>query len=230
MKHAILTLIATGCVAFSALAQAPPTVSEVFDRYERAIGGRTAFDRFTTRVSIGTYEVVTRALARPVEVYAKAPNKRVQIFGLGEAAQGFNGETGWQINVSENGLTELTGPGLANAKREAIFNGEVTLKELYARLTFDGTSKVGTRNAYVIQATSREGLAEKLFFDAQSGLLLRRVVGPTETEFSDYRDVDGVRLPFSIVRKLPGTTLSWKFREIRHNVEIDDAKFAVPTP
>jgi len=81
--------------------------------------------------------------------------------------------------------------------------------------------------------------AEKLFFDAQSGLLLRRIVftktvlgkNPEQTDFEDYREVDGVRLAFTIrVSSLDdnhfGTTRN--FIEVKHNVPVADVKFDIP--
>ncbi len=76
-------------------------------------------------------------------------------------------------------------------------------------------------------------------FDVQSGLLLRRVVltetklgpDPEQTDFEDYRDVDGVKLPFTVrVSYLDdnhfGTTRN--FTEVKHNVAVDDATFSMP--
>lgn len=209
-------------------AQAQPSVEQILDKYERAIGGRAAFDKFTTRVMIGTFVNETNGLTVPVEIYLKAPNKRVQVLGFGEASEGFNGEVGWSLNTTQNGFLELTGLRLAGAKREAVFNGEIRLRELYAKLTVAGTSKVGDRDADVIEATPSEGAAEKLYFDRQTGLLVRQAVRRMEIDFGDYRVVDDIKLPFSIRRKNPVGVMSTTFRSIKHDVPIDEAKFAVP--
>ena len=82
----------------------------------------------------------------------------------------------------------------------------------------------------MIDATPPEGLSEKLYFDQQTGLMVRQINGMLETNFDDYRDVDGIKLPFSIRRTFPAGAISTTLREIKHNVPIDDAKFIVPTP
>ncbi len=80
---------------------------------------------------------------------------------------------------------------------------------------------------------------EKLFFDTQSGLLLRRIVltgtalglDPEQTDFKDYTDVDGVKLPFTtIVSYLDDSHLGTtrKYIEVKQNMPIDDAKFERP--
>jgi hypothetical protein len=154
-------------------------------------------------------------------------------------------EVGWSLNTTQNGLRELRGPGLARIKRESEFNREVKLKDQYSTLSLAGTAGVAGREAYVIEAVPVEGSSEKLYFDTQSGLLVRRDVqgeitpdgqslirAAIETYFEDYRTVDGVKLPFTLRRKLPGDAgnIFNRFREITFNVPIADSKFSVPNP
>ena len=95
---------------------------------------------------------------------------------------------------------------------------------------------VGERDVYVISAPSSEGNGEKLFFDAQTGLLVRRylefktVLGstPVQVDYEDYREVDGVKLPFSIRWSNPRYSWGRKIDQIKHNVAIDDEKFSPP--
>ena len=76
----------------------------------------------------------------------------------------------------------------------------------------------------------------KLYFDEQSGLLLRLVryadsplgLTPTQIDYGDYRDVDGVRVPFRWTIAEPGGSSTIQLREIRQNVPIDEARFAKP--
>ncbi len=236
--------LVVGVMAHAQAPAATPTVDQIFDRYVQAIGGKAAFAKLTTRVMVGTWENQARGLTRPLEIYVKAPDKYVQIIGFGEASSGFNGEVGWSLNTTQNGLRELTGAGLARQKREAEFYKEIKIRELYARLTLAGKKKVGDREAYVIEAVSAAGNTEKLYFDAQTGLLVRRdgtaevssdgesqVRVASEVYFEDYREVDGIKLPFTIRLKLGSAgIISTRFREIKHNVPIDDSQFSVPNP
>jgi hypothetical protein len=76
----------------------------------------------------------------------------------------------------------------------------------------------------------------KLYFDAQSGLLLRLVRyaetplgnNPTQIDYSDYRDVDGVKVPFIWAVSRPGNHFTIQIEKTQQNVPIDDAKFAKP--
>jgi hypothetical protein len=233
MKRAVVALALTLTVGVRGFAQTP-SVDQILDRYVEAIGGRAAFDKLTSRVMIGSFEVAERGITVPLEVYAKPPDIRVEIMGFGEASQGFNGKVGWSMNVSDNGLRELTGPQLARFKRQSLFNREVKIREQFARLTAGGTARIGERETYVLEGIGGGPTdlgTERLFFDVRTGLLVRQNAGVVEINFEDYREVDGVRLPFAIRRKIPNAgVISSVFREIKHNVPIDESKLNVPNP
>src|SRR5713226_9687088 len=99
-----------------------------------------------------------------------------------------------------------------------------------------GKDKIGDREVYVIGATLPDNRGERLFFDAETGLLLRRIgytrtmigIIPEQTDFEDYREVEGVKFPFTVrVSSVdPGNPVSTrKFAEIKLNVPVDDSKF-----
>lgn len=224
-----------------------PTVDQILDKYVQAIGGKAAFEKLKTRVMKGTSENLTTSRVAAIEIYAKAPNKRVEMVGAADydSSRGFNGAVGWSLNMTETGFRELSGHGLAAEKREAEFHREIKLRDLYPRLTLAGKEKVGDREAYVIEATPADGDTEKLYFDVQTGLLIRRdgtiempkdgripveslIKIPVESYFEDYREIDDVKLPFTVRHSLPGVRTITRFKEIKHNTPIGDAKFNKP--
>ncbi len=78
----------------------------------------------------------------------------------------------------------------------------------------------------------------KLYFDQQSGLLVRQVryartaagALPTQVDYSDYREVAGVKMPFRVMTTwADGRTLT-QLTEVQPNAPIDAAKFAQPAP
>src|SRR5215475_11818691 len=200
-----------------------PTVDQILDKYVQAIGGEAAFGKLTTRVAKGTIEEEVSGVTGSFVVYAQAPNKLALIgraqtkegFGF-DISHGFDGVVGWSVNkaVMGPGFRELSGKELAAEKRDAEFYSEVRLKELYPRMTLRGKMKVGVREAYVIEAKPAEGNPEKWYFDTQTGLLVRtdsvreRAEGvriPCATYLKDYREVDGIKLPFTIRQFFPGS-------------------------
>jgi hypothetical protein len=60
-----------------------------------------------------------------------------------------------------------------------------------------------------------------LFFDAATGLLLRR----NNSYYEDYREVGGVKLPFVSREESPYGLVVLRMTEIKHNVAIDKSTF-----
>jgi len=236
----LLVLLAglTAAVAQTTPQAALPSVDQVLDKYVKAIGGKAAFEKLTSRVSKGTLEMAQLPGPAAEEIYAKAPNKQYMVTDLssfGQARRGFNGAVGWEDNP-QNGMRDITGPELAEMKRDADFYRAIKLRELYPKMTVKGKESVNGHDAYVVEATPPEGAAETLYFDADSGLLVRSVRetgGPNgnatlDITFDDYREVDGIKLPFVMHFSLGDFTFVIKLSEVKHNVPIDDAKFDKP--
>ncbi|HEX8652383.1 MAG TPA: c-type cytochrome [Pyrinomonadaceae bacterium] len=214
-----------------------PTVDQVLSRYVEALGGRAALEKLKTRVMKGS-QIRFDGTASPLEIYQAAPNKLVAIVTTanGVVASGFNGTVGWSRNP--RGQRELSGEQLTQMKRTAEFYSGLRLKELYPKMTLEGKEKVGDREAYVIRTQVSEKRVEKLYFDTQTGLLIRNlgldetILGyiPDQEDFSDYREVDGVKLPFNIQMSYVDPWIGWtrKFTEIKHNVPVEDMKFNIP--
>ncbi len=105
-----------------------------------------------------------------------------------------------------------------------------------AKLTVKGIEKVGDRDAYLVEGTTADGYTEKMYFDTQNGLLLRTDSEadtpqgkiPATVLTSDYREVDGVKIPFTMVEKTPTIEFTLKLDSVKHNVPIDDTKFNKP--
>ena len=99
---------------------------------------------------------------------------------------------------------------------------------------------IGDNEVYVIDATLKDAPIgsnpEKLYFDTRTGLLLRRyaesatVLGmfPLQTDYEDYREVDGIKQPFLIRWSMPGRSWGRKISEVKQNVTIDEAQFNPP--
>lgn len=231
-----------------------PGVDQVIETYHQAIGGRAAIDRVQTRqtrmsllrpklVNSGTPDaaMINRGETWSVETYQKAPDKYLMIVTTpgGVIQQGLNGTDGWI--KTPNGQRELNSQELKQISQQADLSKDFKLKEQYSKLNVAGKEKLRGHEAYVIEAWSQDNKREQLFFDTQSGLLLRRIVltetplglDPEVTDFEDYREVDGVKLPFTVrVSYLDdnhyGTTRT--IEEIRQNVPIDDARFNPSQP
>jgi len=229
---------ATPPAAPPAATTAMPTADQILDRYVAAEGGSGTLKRLLSRVMTGTLSVPSMQLSGTVEIHEKAPNRSLGTITINGASyrQGFDGTAGWTDDPA-NGLRDQTGDELAEARRESDFYHALDLHKLYSKFTLVGKEKVGERDAYVIEAAVPEGgPPEKLYFDVQSGLVLRdssQRHGPDgvtgfQQDYEDYRDVDGVKLPFTIRQTNEGTLVIITVAEYHHNVPLDDGEFVKP--
>jgi carboxyl-terminal processing protease len=203
----------------SATSPGLPSVDSILNKYLEASGGKEAFEKITSRVSTGTVEITALGITGTAELSEQSPGKstlRIDAPGLGIVQSTFDGSRAW-LQDPLQGFIRFTGPGLELAKASAVFNKQTRLKELYPAAVVIGKEKLGARETYVV----RMGF-EKWYFDAADGLLLRR----GNTYFEDYREVDGLKLPFKMRDDIfNGAGIIYQFKEIKHNVAIDAAKF-----
>jgi carboxyl-terminal processing protease len=196
-----------------------PTVDAIFEKYVVASGGQAAFEKITSRVSTGTVELTALSMIGKVEFDERAPNQSTIIIdapGLGVTQRTFDGSQAW-LQDPLVGLISLSGLGLEIAKATAAFNKQSRLKELYPAARLVGKEKLNGKDVFVVQMGFERG-----YFDAEGGLLLRK----GNTYYDDYREVDGVKLPFKIREDvISGVGLIYQLTEIKHNVSIDEAKF-----
>jgi len=218
---------------------AEPTTDQILDKYVQAIGGRQAVEKITSRVAKGTFEISAMGLKGEIEVYAKAPNKTLRIqhlSGVGEILDGYDGKIGWSQSPMM-GLREKSGDELAVIARSSDLHAPIKTRQLYSKLEFKGKEKVGNRETYVILATPADGAPVKMYFDTQTGLIARTdmtIETPEgqlqiETTVDDYREVDGIKIPFTMRQESSASSAVIKLTEVKHNVAIDDAKFNKPS-
>jgi len=214
-----------------------PTADKILARYIEALGGREAWQKLNARISKGTIEVPAMNLSGTVEMREKAPNSMLALLLINGAAyrQGFNGSVGW-ADDPQNGLREMAGAELEETRRDSDFYHPLDLKKIYSKFTVSGMEKIRERDAYVVEAALAEGGADTLYFDVQSGLVLR-IVSQHHTpegvitfmeDLSDYRAVDGVTLPFTVHQSSEESDFTIRFSDIRHNMSLEDAQFSKP--
>jgi zinc protease len=235
----IQTPAASAPSSSAAPAAALPGADQVLKHYVEAIGGRAAWEKLHSRVSKGTIEIpAMNNLSGTIEVHMKAPNSILVVINLGGAViqQGFDGTTAWSEDP-RNGLRVLAGGELDDEKREANFYHALDLQKVYSKMIVTGREKIGDHDTYVVEATPNGGGdTDKLYFDVQSGLEVRSVnhrhTPDGSMEFSanigDYKDVDGIKLPFSVAQASSQSAFIIKFTDIQHNVDLADSQFAKP--
>lgn len=249
------------------IVQAPgaPVAESILDRYIEAAGGAQRLAGLTSFVGRGT-SVSFGGFGGDgaVEIVAQAPDKRAMIIvfkeatGRGDQIRTYDGRTGWlRTPLNVLGEFQLTGTDLDGSRVDAqlSFPGQIkqmltnvrtgpptTITDLPAPFSQSVLQQgVPSEQAHVVdvvQGTGPRGLLVTLYFDRQSGLLLRELrygsspIGriPTQIDFADYRDVNGIKLPFRITFAWLDGRDSIILNDITTNVPIDQAKFGRPAP
>ena len=224
-----------------------PSVDDVLGKYAQALGGDAAIGKVSSLSEKGSVEMLIPnppgvttppAMGQPAaEVYRKAPDKAVTIIHLpmGVMQQGFDGVVGWHQYPAYEG--EDTGGSLALLKRWSELMPGLQAKADYTGLVVDAIEKIGDRDAYRVVGQRPNGV-DRLYFDAQSGLLVRlwttmdTPLGsvPEELNFEEYRDVSGVKIPFTVrVASLEGDR-TYQWSQVVVNAPVEDSVFAQPAP
>jgi len=212
-----------------------PTAQQLIDKYVQASGGAGAIDKVTSRVMKGTIDFGGRSL--PIDIYSKNPDKRISFTHLseGDSVTAFNGQQGW-LGSPGRPLRDLRGSDLDAAAIDADLHLATDLGKMFSKMQVRGVERIDDKDAYEVVG-QREGKTPiRLYFDQQSGLLLRLVrfgdtaLGwlPTEIDYADYREVNGVKVPYRWTLARPGGKFTIQVSELNQNVPVDDAKFDRP--
>jgi hypothetical protein len=217
------------------------TVDQVFTKYITALGGAQRLAGLTSYVATGTYAGFnTGGSAIAVDVYAKAPNQRAQVVHMqeGDAVKTFDGSQAWAAEGwRPMPLLPLTGGNLEGARLEAVVQFPAGIQKAYATWQVSGTLLDG-KSTTILQGSNPNELPVNFYFDAESGLLVRIVrwnrtsvgIVPTQIDFADYRDVNGVKMPHRLVLTWTDGQNTYEFKQIRPNVPIEAARFNRPAP
>ncbi len=214
------------------------TAARIIDKSIAATGGRAAIEKLVSTWAKGSMEFTGQEAHGVMELWAKAPDKQLVVMNLesvGEIKQGFDGHTAWGQDAAGE-IIELRGTPLDDTRRASVFNAPLKWRELYPKAERVGVLVIDGHKAYGVRLTTADGTSVTRYYDAATFLLVREsgrrqtAQGPMQitVDFSDYRDVDGVKAPFLIRQKLPVGEIVVHISQMKNNLEIDDARFAKP--
>jgi len=224
-----------------------PTVDSIVQRFIDVVGGADALQKVSTRVMKGV--MLAGGVQTTIDVYTKAPNKRLTIVRNAalEAEAGsdtrtndqytaYDGKAGW-MGRSGQPAQDMSIPDSEVASIDAEFALPLRLKEMFPQLRRGRPEEVNGRPCEVLNGSGPGRPSVRLYFDTQTGLLIRMIryvetpLGrmPTQVDYSQYQAIGGVNVPFVWTVSRIGSQFTIKIIEASENVLIDDAKFAKPS-
>lgn len=214
-----------------------PSVEEILAKYETALGGKANLAKITSR------EIKARRIEpdgktfEEEEVLQKGAKMSVKTiypskqYGDYTVEEIYDGKRAFKLGNGSR--IELKADEMEQIKREAQIFANPNLRAIYPTMDFRFVDKIEGRESFVISATTADNNRERLYFDSQTGLLIRRIAStPTvlgafefQVDYLDYKDFSGVKLPTVIKFAVPNIRWTRKILEVKNNAAIDDKKF-----
>jgi len=221
-----------------------PPATQILDKYIQAVGGAQKLAGLTSYIATGSslgYEGLGGGGS--FQIFAKSPDQRTTLISFkdhperGDSTRAYNGSAGWI--KSPRGLFpayDLTGSELDGARLDALLSFPGQIKTALSSWRVGALDSIGDKEVQVVQGSGPRGLLATLYFDTKTGLLVRLVrysaspIGrvPTQIDYSDYRDVNGIKFPFKYTFSWLDGRDSFQLSDVKINVPIDAAKFGKP--
>lgn len=212
------------------------SASQVFDLYVKAIGGKEKLTRvedlvMKMQMEAGTgmnLDVVTKQ--KQPEMYYLS----VAMMGNVVSKQVLNGDKGMSVGMGQKQMLE--GDQLAELKSQAIIFPELTYQKDGFQSELLGIEQIENQDAYKVKITSPAGKITTDFFSIESGLKLRSIstqdAGPMgqvtiSTDYFDYKEVEGIILPYLVKQSVGPQVLNMKVLEIKINSGLTSDDFKV---
>jgi hypothetical protein len=248
MKIAAIRVALAVAICAVGPAAAAQTPDEVIEKSIAALGGRDAFAKATSRSTAGTIVLNTPAgdITGSLEVFEAPPNKvrtviKADLTSLGAGPmvmdQRFDGHAAYALDTLQ-GNRDITGNQLDNMKNGAFPHPFLNYKAQGTTARLTGKEKVGDRDAFVVTFDPATGSAVRQYIDATTYMPIKSVVTVNvpqlgqdleqTTEFFDFRDVDGIKIPFRLKVSSSVQSFTVNVTKVEHNAKLDPSMFVKP--
>ena len=209
------------------------TADQILEKYVAALGGADALKKIDTRVMKGV--TIVNGNESPIELFTKAPNKRLSISN-GSSYTVFDGTAGWMGSTGRP-ARELSASESDGGSIDAEFSLALRMKEIFPQLRRGRPETIDGVECEVLTGNRPGKTPVRMYFDKNTGLLVRLVryaetpMGrmPTQIDYSDYHEMDGVKSPWRWTLSRPNGRFTIQVKEAKNNVPVDDAKFVRPS-
>lgn len=216
-----------------------PPANKILDDAAAAQGSKSAFAKVKTMKMSGKISMPAQKINGTMMTMMQLPDKVYvlqEIGGIGKFEQGYDGKTGWSRDPI-NGLRTLAGGELKQMQNQSNEVRSSDWRSLYKAPKVLGVRKVGSADAYAVQMTPiKGGKPVVTFYDIKTKLPVRTdlVVEsaqgsiPTQSFISDYRLVNGLRVPFKTRQVVGATEVNVNLDSVQVNAPVDNKIFMKP--
>lgn len=215
-----------------------PKAEDLLDKYLAAVGGAPALEKIKSRVQSGKVHTFN-GQTFPADIYAEAPNKRVSIMHLqaGDSITAYNGERGWMTIPTRPSHVMSTAEAQGVAI-DADMQFAEHVRNMYTKFRVENGEKIDGHETYLVAGSAEGKPPLRLYLDKESGLPARLIrysqsplgLDPTQIDYSDYREADGVKVPFRWSLSRPGNRFTIEVEKMEQNVAIGAERFTPPPP
>ncbi len=219
------------------------TVDELMAKSIEAAGGEANWRKITSRVIVGDVDMIHQGVKGTTTIYSKMPNKtatEMTFTAIGKTiAKGFEffDGTGGEELYTFAPVEKYSGKKLEDMRLGSDMLALLNWKTNYKTIEIRGTEKCGEEECYAVEFMPEKGTKVTELYSTKTFLLMKRqgIISSSTSEqsipysitFSDYREVDGIKIAFKMVSTNIGMgDIVTVVKSVKHNVEIDDKMFA----
>ena len=245
--NVVLTKLSANGAAPAATSDSKPPIAidDLLAKMIAAYGGEENIRKHNSSLTTIAVDFENQGVQAKGTISARAPNMSASELTftaldkkLGSMMSYFDGSSGGEI-ISFAPAETYTGKRLEDIKAGSDFYDVLDWKKNYQKITFKKMGKVGDEEVYVIERRNEKGTPITDYVSTKSFLVLRRdVIVASETSglelpqtewFSDYRNVDGVMVPFKQVsNNIANGDIVFRVIDVTFNVEVPDSVFRKP--
>lgn len=203
----------------------------IFEKYISALGGKDAILKVQDRYYV--MNATFQDFEIEIAVYQKAPNKFLQStsFAGQETYLVYDGEKGYQKSFMGDG--DVEGSDLEMLMIDASLHFVANYQDFGIKFELLGEEKVAGKNSYKVKVILPSGASMTYYFDSETFLRVResKIISTpqgsvsVDIDYLDFREVDGVKYPFSIIQSVGPMKLNFSVSGVQINKGISDDIF-----
>jgi CubicO group peptidase (beta-lactamase class C family) len=243
--NVVLQKMVAGDAPAATAQSAPITIDDLLTKMIAAYGGEENLRKHKSSFATVEVDLENQGVTAKGTISARAPNQSASEMTfnalgkkLGTMNSYFDGAAGGEI-ISFAPSETFTGKRLEDIKASSDFYDVLNWKKNYQTITFKRMGKVGDEEVYIIERKNEKGTPVTDYVSSKSFLVLRRdslvanetagIELPQTEQFSDFRNVDGVMVPFKMVsNNIANGDIVLRIVDLKFDVDIPETVFRKP--